>query len=160
MTSQDEDVKGVRLREHGFVRPSAIAAVQHFRPSRCGSIPNYSERLLYTQYVGGDGSAATVGTVAAIPGGDWVVGNHTYAKSGPYTIIITVKEGGFTVVATAESFDPPAVPGGPSRHFHRATAHAAHRTHASRTNGTAKPHRQAYVNLIRSLPGHGSGGST
>jgi hypothetical protein len=78
----------------------------------------------------GDGTKPTTGTVAAIPGGDWVVGNHAYASSGPYTITITVKEGGIPVVATAEAFDPPAVPGGPSRHFHRRTVHSRHRTHA------------------------------
>jgi hypothetical protein len=89
----------------------------------------------------GDGPHDTTGTVAAIPGGDWVVGNHTYANSGPNTITITVKEGAFTVVATAEAFDPPAVPGGPSLHFHRGTAHSGHRTRASLTSGTAKPHR-------------------
>jgi streptogramin lyase len=89
----------------------------------------------------GDGTKPTTGTVAAIPGGDWVVGNHTYANSGPYTITITVNEGAFTVVATALAFDPPAVPGGPSRHFHRGTARSRHRAHASPTEGTAKPHR-------------------
>ena len=89
----------------------------------------------------GDGTKPTLGTVAAVPGGDWVVGSHAYAQSGPYTITITVKEGAFTVVATAEAFDPPAVPRGPSRHFHRGSAHSGHRTHASLTNGTAKPHR-------------------
>ena len=78
----------------------------------------------------GDGTKPTTGTVAAVPGGDWVVGNHTYAKSGPYTITITVKEGAIAVVATALAFDPPAVPGGPSRHVHRRTAHSGHRTHA------------------------------
>ena len=89
----------------------------------------------------GDGSKATVGTVASIPGGDWVVGTHTYARPGPYTITITVNEGAFTVVATAPAFDPPAGPGGRSRHFHRGTARSGHRTHASLTGGTAKPHR-------------------
>ncbi len=89
----------------------------------------------------GDGTKPTLGTVAAIPGGDWVVGSHTYANSGPYTITITVQEGAFTVVATAMAFDPPGGPGGPSRHFHRGTARSDHRTGASLTNGTAKPHR-------------------
>ena len=89
----------------------------------------------------GDGTKPTTGTVAAIPGGDWVVGNHTYAKSGPYTITITVKEGAFTVVATALAFDPPAVPRGPSRHFHRGTTHSGHPTRGSPTGGTAKQHR-------------------
>ena len=89
----------------------------------------------------GDGTKPTAGTVAAIPGGDWVVGKHTYASSGPYMITVTVKEGSFTVVGTAEAFDPPAFPAAPSRHFHRGTAHPGHRAHASLTDGTAKPHR-------------------
>jgi streptogramin lyase len=79
----------------------------------------------------GDGSKATAGTVAAIPGGDWVVGNHTYAKSGPYTITVTVKEGGLTVVGTAEAFDPPGGPGGPLHHAHRGKSRVHHRSQRS-----------------------------
>jgi hypothetical protein len=89
----------------------------------------------------GDGTKPTTGTVAAVPGGDWVVGNHTYANSGPYTITITVKEGAITVVATALAFDPPALPAGPRHHSHRRALLAGHRAHASLTDGKAKPHR-------------------
>jgi streptogramin lyase len=85
----------------------------------------------------GDGTQVTAGMVAAIPGGDWVVGSHVYAKSGPYTISVTVKEGGFSVVATAEAFDPPAVPGGPRRHLRRPASHQRHKTHPSAAIGSA-----------------------
>jgi streptogramin lyase len=78
----------------------------------------------------GDGTKPTTGTVAAIPGGDWVVGRHTYAHSRRYAITITVKKGAFTVVGTAVASDSPGGPGGRSRHFHRGTAHSGHRTHA------------------------------
>jgi hypothetical protein len=65
----------------------------------------------------GDATASTTGIVAAIPGGNWVVGSHTYAGSGPYTITVTVHDdGGFTVIATTTAYDPPAGSGaaGPS----------------------------------------------
>jgi hypothetical protein len=62
----------------------------------------------------GDQSAATTGTVEAIPGGAWVVGTHTYSDSGPYTITVTVgDDGGAVVKATTTAFDPPVNPPGP-----------------------------------------------
>jgi streptogramin lyase/PKD repeat protein len=62
----------------------------------------------------GDQSAATTGTVEAIPGGAWVVGTHTYDQSGPYNVQVTVTDdGGAVVTATTTAFDPPANPPGP-----------------------------------------------
>jgi streptogramin lyase len=56
----------------------------------------------------GDGTASTAGTIEAIPGGDWVIGSHTYATSGPFTITVTVHDaGGLTVPTTTTAFDPP-----------------------------------------------------
>jgi hypothetical protein len=64
----------------------------------------------------GDGTAISTGAVAAIPGGNWVVGSHGYAGSGPYTITVTVHDdGGFTVVATTTAYDPPAAPAAAGR---------------------------------------------
>ncbi len=81
----------------------------------------------------GDGTTATAGTIEAIPGGAWVVGSHTYAGAGPYTITVTVHDNdGFTVSATTTAFDPPGanVPAGPRHHgrhgarqFHRPAGH-------------------------------------
>src|SRR5271166_4907566 len=39
----------------------------------------------------GDGTMPTAGTVKTIPGGNWVVGNQTYAGCGPYMITVAVK---------------------------------------------------------------------
>jgi hypothetical protein len=81
----------------------------------------------------GDGTAATVGTIAAVPGGAWVVGSHTYAGTGPYTITVTVHDDGGAVVATTTSaYDPPA---GPRHHGRRRVHHHGHHgqiTHAAR----------------------------
>jgi hypothetical protein len=57
----------------------------------------------------GDGTPATAGTIEAIPGGAWVVGTHTYAGNGPYTVTVTVHDdGGAVVAATTTAYDPPA----------------------------------------------------
>jgi hypothetical protein len=75
----------------------------------------------------GDGTSSA-GLVEAIPGGDWVVGNHTYAGSGPLTITVTVHDdSGFTVATTTQASDPPAVPGGPLHHRHHRPAHGHHK---------------------------------
>jgi hypothetical protein len=108
----------------------------------------------------GDGTAATAGTIEAIPGGNWVVGSHTYSTSGPFTVTVTVKDdGGFTVTATATAFDPTgaavpaaplnnggstvitpspvvdrpavAVPAGPLHHGRRRADHVHHRVRPS-----------------------------
>jgi streptogramin lyase len=71
----------------------------------------------------GDGTTTTAGTIEAIPGGNWVVGSHTYTGSGPFKITVTVQDdGGFTVTTTTTAFDPPGVPAGPLHHGHGRTA--------------------------------------
>ncbi len=110
----------------------------------------------------GDGTASTAGTIEAIPGGDWVIGSHTYATSGPFTITVTVHDAsGLTVPTTTTAFDPPgtapvqnagsstvpttnstpvpaavAVPAGPLHHRHR----DAHR-HKPELHRTDSRHR-------------------
>src|SRR5262249_15390403 len=76
--------------------------------------------------------------------GNFVVGTHSSAGSGPYKVTITVKGDGFTVKGTATAFDPTGtvtvpqtagklpvvgVPSGPLHHGHRGNSHWHHRSH-------------------------------
>jgi hypothetical protein len=80
----------------------------------------------------------TIGTIEAFAGGAWVVGSHTYAGAGPYTVTVTVKDdGGATVLATTTAFDPPA---GPRSHLCKAIHGRHHRTGG---HGIAHWHRRA-----------------
>ncbi len=86
----------------------------------------------------GDNTPATAGTVEAIAGGDWVIGSHSYAGAGPYTMTIKVTGDGFTVQTTMTAFDPPGRPAGPLHHSHRGAAHSRHRPHTSLAHHKAK----------------------
>src|SRR5262249_34944545 len=74
----------------------------------------------------GDGTSS-VGLIEAGPGGEWVVGSHAYARSGPFTITVTVRDdSGFTVTTTTQASDPPKVPAGPMHHRRHGPARAHH----------------------------------
>jgi hypothetical protein len=76
----------------------------------------------------GDGSSSA-GVIEAVPGGEWVVGSHTYAGSGPFTITVTVHDdSGFTVTSSAQAFDPPATPAGPLHHRRHGVAPRHHKS--------------------------------
>jgi PAS domain S-box-containing protein len=76
----------------------------------------------------GDGSSSA-GIIEAVPGGEWVVGGHTYAGAGPFTITVTIHDdSGFTVATTTQAFDPPAGPAGPLHHRRHGLARAHHRS--------------------------------
>jgi streptogramin lyase len=76
----------------------------------------------------GDGTTST-GIIEAVPGGNWVVGSHKYAGSGPFNIRLTVHDdSGFTVATTAQAFDPPAGPAGPLHHRRHVVSRAPHRS--------------------------------
>jgi hypothetical protein len=105
----------------------------------------------------GDGTADTTGTIEAILGGAWVVGTHTYAGSGPYTITVTVNgDGGAVVTATTTAYDPPAraqgsaapsrpigIPAGPLLHVRKRAHDRGHPWHAAQAN--AQAHRRVRV---------------
>ena len=76
--------------------------------------------------------------IEAIPGGEWVVGSHAYARAGTFTITVTVRDdSGFTVATTTQAFDPPARGGGPLHHGRHGRAPAHHKP------GRSKPHHKA-----------------
>jgi hypothetical protein len=86
----------------------------------------------------GDGTSS-VGLVEAVPGGDWVVGSHTYAASGSFTITVTVHDdSGITVATTTQAFDPPAVPAGPLHRARHGRAHAHHQAGPVTTHHPAR----------------------
>jgi hypothetical protein len=115
----------------------------------------------------GDNSAATAGTIEAVPGGAWVVGSHTYGGSGPYTVTVTVQPGGgATVMATTTAYDPPArvdgppvtasptpigalagstsvsVPAGPRQHRHRRAHQHGHHGNVAERPGMERPRQR------------------
>jgi hypothetical protein len=91
----------------------------------------------------GDGTSS-VGLIEAVPGGEWVVGSHAYAGSGPFTITVSVRDdGGSTVATTTQAFDPPAIPGGPMHHRHHGLARAHHQAGPSAAHHRAGPGHSA-----------------
>jgi streptogramin lyase len=85
----------------------------------------------------GDGTSSA-GLIEAVPGGEWVVGSHTYARSGSFTITVTIHDdSGFTVAATTQAIDPPAVPAGPLHHGRHGPSRTHHKPRPS------KPHQKA-----------------
>jgi streptogramin lyase len=81
----------------------------------------------------GDGTSSA-GLVEAIPGGEWVVGSHTYASSGAFTITVTVHDdSGSTVMTTTQALAPPAVPAGPLHRGRHGLGRARHKTGPSTT---------------------------
>jgi streptogramin lyase len=86
----------------------------------------------------GDGTSSA-GLIEAVPGGEWVVGSHTYAGSGPFTITVTVHDdSGPTVATTTQAFDPPAVPGGPLHGRRHGLARGHHQAGPSTAHHRAK----------------------
>src|SRR5262249_49472858 len=86
----------------------------------------------------GDGTSSA-GLIEAVPGGDWVVGSHTYAASGSFTITVTVRDdSGVTVAATTQAFDPPAAPAGPLLHRRHGLPRRHHKIAPSTSRHPAK----------------------
>jgi hypothetical protein len=88
----------------------------------------------------GDGTSSA-GLIEAVPGGEWVVGTHTYGGSGPFTIIVTIHDdSGSVVTATTQAFDPPAGPAGPLPHRRHGLARAQHKPTPSATHKAGAEH--------------------
>jgi hypothetical protein len=100
----------------------------------------------------GDGTTST-GLIEAVPGGEWVVGGHMYSGSGPFTITVTVHDdSGFTVAATTQASDPPAVPAGPLHHRRHGLARGHQKTGPSTAHHKDAPDRAAIRKVAKPRP--------
>jgi virginiamycin B lyase len=103
----------------------------------------------------GDGTSSA-GIIEAVPGGEWVVGSHKYARSGAFTITVTVHDdGGSTATAAAQAVDPRAVPAGPLHRGRHGLAGAHHKIgrstgHHAGGSGHAATRKAAAPRPIRS----------
>jgi streptogramin lyase len=126
-------VSGIPVR---MIKGSPLTAPLAFIVEGAGLPPEAASRFTAT-INWGDGTLSA-GIIEAVPGGEWVVGSHTYAGSGPFAITVTVHDdGGSTVTTTTQAFDPPGVPAGPLHHRRHGPARAHHRT------GPSTAHHQA-----------------
>jgi streptogramin lyase len=126
----------VKMTKHLF-----FAAPVAFIVEPGGSLPEPPSN--YTAVIDwGDNTAATAGTISAVPGGNQVIGSHTYISDGPFMITVTVTDVGTgTVTTTTTAFDPPngAAPHKSPSHFRTKvpTPNGSHlvRSHVTRRRG-------------------------